>query len=95
MLGKLGLPDSCGDGHVFHGNSIYLVGLAVDTDIRGDDFACFLVHQFNDTSHVTRLLQVFFVFGGKGMPHELFVKFGLLTDGVGYDADTAVGHFLE
>ena len=55
MLGKLGLPDSRGDGHVFHRDSLYLVGLTVDTDIRRDNFTRFLINQFNDTSHVSRL----------------------------------------
>ena len=95
MFGKFGLPDSRGDGHVFHGNSLYLVGLTVDTDIRRDDFARFLVHQFNDTSHVSCFLQVRFVFGRKFMLHELLVESGLLADSVGYDTDTPVRHFLE
>ena len=95
MFGKFGLPDSRGDGHVFYGNSLYLVGLTVDTDIGRDDFARFLVHQLHHTPHVSRLFQVLLVFGRKFMLHELLIKFGFLADGMGYDTDTAVRHFLE
>ena len=95
MFGKFGLPDSRGDGYVFHGNNRYLVGLTVNADIGRDDFARFLVHQLYHTPHVSRLFQVLLVFGRKFMLHELLVESGFLADGVGHDADTAVRHFLE